>query len=181
MAPESFYETHTTSYFVKSRSTVLGTSSYSSKAAHAGFSTGGIFLSRCFSQRASATSHLILVQISFGRRRPPPSLLVARCKACLIFPASTVLWNFRPRDLSYYFPPLVALPYLAAPYTSASPTRPAWRPISQRYILLKIIFLISLSLRTLNILVSITWAKKRGISESQILLITPAIPRPVLL
>ena len=39
--PESFDATHVTSYYVKARGTVLGTSSYSSKAAHVGFSTGG--------------------------------------------------------------------------------------------------------------------------------------------
>ena len=41
VAPESFDATHVTSYSMKSRGTVLGTSSYYSKAAHGIFSTGG--------------------------------------------------------------------------------------------------------------------------------------------
>ena len=40
-APESFDVNHVTSYSVKLRGTVSGTSSQSSKAAHVGFSTGG--------------------------------------------------------------------------------------------------------------------------------------------
>ena len=40
--PESFDADHITSSFVKSRGTVLGMSSYSLKAVHVGFSTGGV-------------------------------------------------------------------------------------------------------------------------------------------
>ena len=76
-APEIFDATHIMSPSVKSRGTVLGTSSYSSKAVHAGFSTGGTCMSGCLSQRTSATGHPVFVHWSSGRRHPPPSLSVA--------------------------------------------------------------------------------------------------------
>ena len=75
-----------TSSSVKSRGTVSGTSSYSSKAAHAGFSTGGNRVSGCFFHRTSATGRLVFVHWLSGRRHPPPSLLVARWLAYLSLP-----------------------------------------------------------------------------------------------
>ena len=75
---------------------------------------------------------------------------------------------------SYSCSPLfVALPSLSAPYASASPTRPAWRPLSQSSICLVIRYKISLALRKPNVFVRTTWEKMRGLSEFQVL---PSIP-----
>ena len=65
-APESFYATHMTSSSVKLRGTVSGTSPYSSKAVHAGFSTWG------------DTQVRVLLQEDICNRSPCFSALVVR-------------------------------------------------------------------------------------------------------
>ena len=77
-APGSFDATHVTSSSVKSRGTVSGTSSCSSKAEHVEFSMGATRMSGCFSRRTSATGRPVFVHWSSRRRHPPPSLSVAR-------------------------------------------------------------------------------------------------------
>ena len=71
-APEILYVTYMTSSSEKSRGTVPGTSSYSSKSAHVGFSTGGTCMSGCLSQSTFATVHPVFVQKSSSRKHPPP-------------------------------------------------------------------------------------------------------------
>ena len=70
-ALKSFDVNHVTSSSVKLKGTVYGTSSYSLKAVHVGFSTGGACMSGCFSQRTFATGRPVLVHWSSGRRPPP--------------------------------------------------------------------------------------------------------------
>ena len=62
---------------------------------------------------------------------------------------------------------------LAAPFSSGSPTRPEWRPLSQRSILLIIRSLISQALQTTNVLVNIMLVNTRYLLEFHLLLITP--------
>ena len=76
-ALEIFYATHMTSSSVKYRGTVSGTFPYSSKAAQMDFLAGGTCVSRCFSQRTSATGRPVFVNWSSVRRHPPLSLSVA--------------------------------------------------------------------------------------------------------
>ena len=96
-APESLYASHMMSSFNKYRVTVSGTSLYSKKAAHMGFSKGGTHMSGCFSKTISATGRLVFIQISPRRRDPPlpphgwwldvppdPDFLTARyCGSCV--------------------------------------------------------------------------------------------------
>ena len=70
------------------------------------------------------------------------------------------------------YPYLSSLTYLAAPYASASPTRPTGRPLSKISILILIRFLISLALRIPNAFVRTMRVKTRGISYFQLLLRT---------
>ena len=86
---------------------------------------------------------------------------------------NTVLSGKLRQALSSPFPPEASLTYLVAPSALASPTRPAWRPLSQRSICCISLALISRALQTPNIFVRTTWAKTRGISEFQLLPITP--------
>ena len=51
------------------------------------------------------------------------------------------------------------------PYTNASPTRPAFMPLSHRYSCQLILAWISLALRAPSILVKTNWAKTRGLLE----------------
>ena len=75
-APESFDATHVTSSSVQSRSTVSGTSSYSSKAAHAGFPRGDkhfqVLLPEDLCNRSPGFSALVL-------REETPSPLLVGC------------------------------------------------------------------------------------------------------
>ena len=71
-APESLDATHVTSSYKKSRSTISDTSSYSSKAAHVGFYTGGTRMSGCFSRRKSATGHPVFCADDPREKTPPP-------------------------------------------------------------------------------------------------------------
>ena len=69
--------------------------------------------------------------------------------------------------------PIVALPYLEAPFAYTPPTRPARRPLSQRSILLVIRFRIFLDVRKPHLFIRTTWTNTRGISAFQLLLRTP--------
>ena len=65
-------------------------------------------------------------------------------------------------------PPLLiwqSCPPWKHPSASADPTRSAWKPLSQSFILLVICALISLALRTPNVFETTTWAKK-GVYQS---------------
>ena len=75
-APESFDATHVTSSSVKSRDTVLGTSPYSLKAAHLGFSTGG---PSCTDDSLGGTlkpvAQFLCIDHTVGDTLPPPCWL----------------------------------------------------------------------------------------------------------
>ena len=165
VAPEIFDTTHATSYSVKLRGKILGTSSYYSKAAHVVFSTGSTCISGCLSKRTSVICRSVLVHRSSGRIHPTPSMSVYWWTTCQIFPDSTVLWNVFNKASSSYPPPLLSLPSCESHSSSVYPARPVWRNLSQRSILIVILDPISLDLWTPNVLLSVTWEKNRGLSE----------------
>ena len=172
MAPESFDATHVTSSCVKSRAEILGTTSYSLKAAHLRFYMGGTHMSGCFFR-----SNLKLVIQYWGRDHlgedPPPPLPVSLSMDGLTqLPQHhcSVEGLARPYSSSYS---LTALYSLYAPSASAFPTRMTWTLISQRSIYLEMCSLISLFRRTPNLLLSMTWVKTKVILEFQLILRTP--------
>ena len=103
---------------------------------------------------------------------PPPSMLVAQRMACLILLSITVMWKYLSIPSSSSSS-LADLPSLSAPSASAPPTRPACWPLFQRSFQRLILSYISLARSMPNVLVSITWAKTRGLSELQLRLRTP--------
>ena len=165
-APESLDATHMTSSSKNSRGTVYSTSSYSSKAVHVGFSTGGTHISGCFFWRTSTTGCPVFVQMSPGRRTPPPPyLLVTRRTTCRRFPGSTVLWKLCARRSSSSSTCLLTRPSRALPYAKAPPTRPVCIPLSQSSSRQLILDRISLALQVPSVLVNTTWGNMRGLSE----------------
>ena len=136
------------------------------------FSTGGTCMSGCFSWSTSATGRPVFMHWSSRRRQPTPYLLVDRQTGFQSLPNRTVLGYLRDTALSSSSVPLVALPALETPSASGSPTRPAWKPLSQRSIRLVICARISRALHTPNVFIRTTWAKARGLSEFQLLSIT---------
>ena len=126
-ASDIFYATHITSSSVNQRVTILGTPSYSSKAAHADFSKGGTCMSGGFSCMTSVTSCPFLVKRYIGKRPSPlhPPLPVAQITIYQRFPDINILWNLRAKASSSPYPYPAYLTFLEAPSASAYHTRKA--------------------------------------------------------
>ena len=160
-SPEILDATDMTLYSKNPRSTVSGTSSYYSKAAHADFSTGGIRMSGCFSQKTSATGCPVFVQTPSGRRPPPPLGWWPKGMPATYFLAAMCYGSYTPGNS------------LPLPYANTSLTRPACMPLSHRESLQLILARIPLALLLARILFKTSWAKTRGLFKFHFRLITP--------
>ena len=115
-------------------------------------------MSICFSQRISATGRPVFMHFSPGRRHSPPSRSFPREHSLVKTPRHSVV---------------LLLAAESGPSASASPTRTACWPLSQRSMRLVILAQISWSRRTPNVFVSTTRANTRGMSDFQLRDITP--------
>ena len=152
-APGSLDATHIIVTTKKSRGTIYSTYLYYSKEVNIGYYTGGILVPRWFYLRMSKNSLLVLVQAFSDIKQSPSYLAMYQRNAWYRFTNIMVLWNILYR--SYFYSSIwINYIYLSETSASAHPTRPAWRPLSQRSIHLLILARISVVQRTTRILVT---------------------------
>ena len=151
---------------MKSRGTVSRTSSYSSKAAYLGFSTGGDSYILGASPRGprQPVTRFLCISHPGGDTLPPPCWLPDRRPArayqtTKCHDSSGLTPHTSPLRLRRPCPPWQRLPL------SVSPTSPVWRPLSHRSIHIVILARIYCALQMPNIFVRMTLLKNRGLLD----------------